>query len=153
MWYPFKNRKKKAKKAKKVKQPKLKFKRRNRKAYKKLGSIERRIRRVNCTHLCPPKQEGPGWYHCDMGDGRMGDCLIFLGKKVECEFHNSVFKPLSRDDIAGRVRTKLAELKFKEDCLKAEMCPKCGYDLEVEMDDHGFVDGKCHVCKKEYVID
>ena len=38
------------------------------------------IQRVNCVHLSPPLEMLKRW-HCDMGDGRKGDCFIFLKRE------------------------------------------------------------------------
>jgi len=42
---------------------------------------------VDCIHLSPPKEKVKRW-HCDMGDGREGDCPIFLGKSEDCNYLN-----------------------------------------------------------------
>jgi hypothetical protein len=38
-----------------------------------------------CKHLSPPKKSLPHW-HCNMGDGRTGDCHIFSGKSKKCKY-------------------------------------------------------------------
>lgn len=42
-------------------------------------------RKVNCRFLVPGKVDVPR-IHCDMGDGREGDCRIYLGKSGRCKF-------------------------------------------------------------------
>jgi hypothetical protein len=38
----------------------------------------------SCPYIVPPAAGIPRW-HCDMGDGREGDCLILMGKPLPCK--------------------------------------------------------------------
>ena len=57
------------------------------------------VQRVNCVNLVPPLESVRRW-HCNMGDGREGDCFIFLKKKESCRFHDPKYKPLSKEEVA-----------------------------------------------------
>lgn len=53
----------------------------------KISDIDDQIKKVNCVNLAPPLPltRVKRW-HCDMGDGREGECYIFLGESDACQF-------------------------------------------------------------------
>lgn len=51
--------------------------------------------KLSCIHLVPPK-ESVNRYHCDMGDGRSGDCPISLGVTTYCRFQEHMVKEPTR---------------------------------------------------------
>ncbi len=110
------------------------------------------ILRVNCMNLVPGTKQVPR-PHCDMGDGREGDCLVYLKKKESCIHHDPKFVPLSRDEIKEKVRDKVLEQAYIKSCLDVCICPECGHDLAIICDDdHGLDDGECPICQKTYPI-
>jgi len=112
------------------------------------------IQRVNCLNLVPATTQvrRP---HCDMGDGREGDCPIFLKKKEKCRLHDPKYVPLCKEEILAKVRTKQQDNEYIENCLNVEICPGCGHDLVIGSWNGGseFTNGFCHICQKTYIID
>jgi hypothetical protein len=90
-----------------------------------------------------------------MGDGREGDCSIFLKKKEKCRLHDPKYIPLSKEEIRAKVRTKQQDNDYIKSCLSVEICPDCGHDLVIDSWDaeSEFTDGICRICQKTYVID
>jgi hypothetical protein len=112
------------------------------------------IQRVNCLNLVPATIQVPR-LHCDMGDGRTGDCLVYLkkAKTHECKSRELKYVPLSKEGIEAKVYTKLKDQMYLKKCLDVCICPECGHDLEVIFDDdHGLDDGHCPICQKRWPI-
>lgn len=109
--------------------------------------------RVNCQNLVFGTTQVPR-LHCNMGDGREGDCLIYLKKAEKCSFHNPKYITLSKDDIEKKVSKIKEDRAYRINCLDVNVCPDCGHDLEVdEWEEHEFSDGICRICQKTYILD
>ena len=108
--------------------------------------------RVNCLNLVFATTQVPR-LHCDMGDGREGDCLIYLKKAEQCRFRDPKYIPLSKEAIEEKVAVKIHDRLYKQSCLDVDLCPDCGHDLDIMYDDdHGMDDGKCPICQKTWTI-
>lgn len=110
------------------------------------------MQKINCVNLVPPKKDVPR-PHCNMGDGREGECWIYLGKKAHCNFHSPKFKPLPKDEIELKVSKIEKDNEYVARCLSAGICPDCGHELTIIADDeHGLDDGNCYICSKTWPV-
>jgi hypothetical protein len=109
--------------------------------------------RVNCQNLVFGTTQVPR-LHCDMGDGRSGDCLIYLKKAEKCSFHNPKYMVMSKEDIKEKVSKIAEDREYRENCLYARICPDCGHELVIDdWDESEFTDGICNICQKTYILD
>lgn len=51
-----------------------------------MGTAKNGFLEVRCKFLVPGSKSTIQRPHCDMGDGREGDCPIYLGKSDKCKF-------------------------------------------------------------------
>ena len=102
------------------------------------------MKKANCTNLVPATLEVKR-PHCNMGDGREGDCQILLGHDDDCAFRVLKNKPLTREQILEKVK----EEEHRQRCLNASICPDCGGKLGLS-DDLLFLE--CSPCGKDHVI-
>lgn len=111
--------------------------------------------RVNCIHLAPAKEDGQH-PHCDMGDGREGDCPVYLRMlERECCIHRTEkFRALPKEDILKKVEKKEQDSAYIRRCVDAHICPDCGHELRLDYwEDSEFTDGICDPCQKSYIVD
>ena len=88
-----------------------------------------------------------------MGDGREGDCPIYLKKSKRCTFHNPKYVSLSKSEIQDKVTKIVCDRAYVQSCLDVEVCPECGHNLTIIYDDlHGLDDGKCIICQKTWPL-
>ena len=109
--------------------------------------------RVNCLNLVPATTQLQRM-HCNMGDGREGDCLIYLKKAEKCRFHDPKYIPMSKEEIIQKVLNVEEDRAYRHSCLDAEVCPDCGHDLIIDgWGESEFTDGICRICQKSYILD
>ena len=53
---------------------------------------------------------------------------------------------MTKQEILEKVEAK----EFKERCLAVDICPKCGENLDIEVNDEGSVDKTCDDCNMTY---
>ena len=53
-------------------------------------------------------------------------------------------------DIHLKAQNILSKRDYINECLEADICPKCSAKLSSKTDDHGFTHYRCTLCFEEY---
>jgi hypothetical protein len=115
-------------------------------------SSQDKVLRVNCLHLVPgnSKCQKP---HCFMDNGNEGECYIYNGAAEACVCHSPKFVSMPKEAIEAKLTKIEQSAEWQKRCLAANICPKCGHDLQLIQDDEvEWDDGYCPICNETYCL-
>ncbi len=116
----------------------------------KVESYEDARKRVNCINFVPPTM-ATGEPHCDMGDGREGNCTIYYYSLSRCTFYQAKVKPLTKEEISVKVRVAEKTKIWQRRCVGAGICPDCGDEIVYLKDHKDPLNRGCVRCNKVWI--